>query len=90
MEKKEDFYELKKLGEGVNYCRGSWYSHCARGEGERMRRLIGLVGDAGTDEVRIRRSGAGDLDRGLVDQRSAPERNLYSLLVPVSVCEGFM
>lgn len=36
-----------------------------------MSRLIGLVGEAGTGEVRIRRSGAGDLDKGLVHQRSA-------------------
>lgn len=39
-----------------------------------MSRLIGLVGEAGTGEVRIRRSGAGDLDRGLLGQRSAPEQ----------------
>lgn len=39
-----------------------------------MSRLIGLLGEAGTGEVRMRRSGAGDLDRGLLeDQRSAPE-----------------
>lgn len=44
-----------------------------RGEGERMRRLIGLVGEAGTGEVKIRLSVAGDLDRGLLGQRSAPE-----------------
>lgn len=49
------------------------YSLCVRGEGERMSRLIGLVGEAGTGEVKIRRSGAGDLDRGLLGQRSAPE-----------------
>lgn len=35
-----------------------------------MSLLIGLVGEAGTDEVRIRRSGAGDLFRGLLGQRS--------------------
>lgn len=52
------------------------YSLCARGEGERMSRLIGLVGEAGTGEVRIRRSGAGDLDRGLLHQRSASEWKL--------------
>lgn len=50
------------------------YSLCARGDGERMSRLIGLVGEAGTGEVRIRRSGAGDLDRGLPGQRSATDR----------------
>lgn len=49
------------------------YSLCARGEGERMSLLMGLVGDAGTGEVRIRRSGAGDRDRGLLHQRSAQE-----------------
>ncbi len=61
------------------------YSLCARGEGERMSRLIGLVGEAGTGEVRIRRSGAGDLDRGLLDQRSAPEWKRWSF--PLSVCD---
>lgn len=35
--------------------------------------LSGLVGEAGTDEVRMRRSGAGDLDKGLLGQRSAHE-----------------
>lgn len=49
------------------------YSLCVRGDGERMSRLIGLVGEAGTGEVKIRRSEAGDLDRGLLGQRSAPE-----------------
>lgn len=44
-----------------------------------MSRLIGLVGEAGTGEVRIRRSGAGDLDRGLLGQRSAPEWKQWSL-----------
>lgn len=38
-----------------------------------MSRLSGLVGEAGTDEVRMRRSGAGDLDRGLLGQRSVQE-----------------
>lgn len=39
-----------------------------------MSRLIGLVGEAGTEEVRIRRSGAGDLVRGL-DQRSETDNS---------------
>lgn len=38
-----------------------------------MSLLSGLVGEAGTGEVRIRRSGAGDLDKGLLGQRSAHE-----------------
>lgn len=57
-----------------------------------MSRLIGLVGEAGTGEVRIRRSGAGDLDRGLPGQRSAPERNQGSLSRSVvqTVCMWFV
>lgn len=41
-----------------------------------MSRLNGLVGEAGTGEARIRRSGAGDLDRGLPGQRSAQETTI--------------
>ncbi|TNN78128.1 hypothetical protein EYF80_011633 [Liparis tanakae] len=37
-----------------------------------MSRLIGLVGEAGAGEVRMRRSGAGDLDRGLPGHRDKP------------------
>lgn len=68
-------FELRQLLD--NSCRESYsdiYSLCARGEGERMSRLIGLVGEAGTEEVRIRRSGAGDLVRGL-DQRSETDNS---------------
>lgn len=46
------------------------HSLCVRGDGERMRRLMGLVGEAGTDEVNMRLSGAGDRDSGLLGHRS--------------------
>ena len=60
---------------------------CARGDGERMSRLMGLVGEAGTGEVRMRRSGAGDLDRGVPGQRSAPTNQAVTVTV-VCLCAG--
>lgn len=47
------------------------YSLCVSGDGERMSLLMGLVGEAGTDEVKMRLSGAGDRERGLLGHRSA-------------------
>lgn len=54
------------------------YLLCVRGDGERMRRLMGLVGEAGTGEVKMRRSGAGDLDRGLLGHRSVWQRKIIN------------
>lgn len=49
-----------------------------RGDGERMRRLMGLVGEAGTGEVKMRLSGAGDRDRGLLGHRSACQHKIVN------------
>ena len=56
-----------------------------------MRRLMGLVGEDGTDDVtdRIRRSGAGDLGRGLLGHRSGTPgetEQLGCVCVCVYVC----
>ena len=68
------------------------HSLCARGEGERMRRLMGFVGEDGTGDVtdRIRRSGAGDLGRGLLGHRSGTPgeaEQLGCLRACMCVCE---
>lgn len=56
-----------------------------------MSRLIGLVGEDGTGEARIRRSGAGDRDRGLVHHRSTQEWKHWSVvlagLLYTTICE---
>lgn len=53
-----------------NFIFSSSLKVCARGDGERMSRLMGLVGEEGTVVVRMRRSGAGERGSGLLDSRS--------------------